>query len=156
MKTLSSTSVVLRFGVLVMVFGSNAEADEMIKKTVHTLGGQFQLPRMTLLEITTTFVVIAILSDLIVHDFDNGETQHLALFLTIPDYRLYTSGMRSVTLFENCGRRAVNSEGMVLSRRTDRSGTCTSRVPCCISHRGRKCRCSVDALKSGGGDHETG
>jgi len=25
-----------------MVFGSIAEADEMIKKTVHTLGGQFQ------------------------------------------------------------------------------------------------------------------
>jgi hypothetical protein len=156
MKTLRSSSVVLRFEVLVMVFGSIAEADEVIKKTVHTLDGQFQLPRMTLLEITTSFIVIAILSDLIVHDFDNGETQHLALFLTIPDYRLYTSGMRSVTLFENCGRRAVNSEGMVLSRRTDRSGTWTSRVTCCISHRGRECRCSVNPLKSGRGDHETG
>jgi hypothetical protein len=100
MKTLNSTSVVLRFAVLVMVFGSIAEADEMIKKTVHTLGGQLELPRMTLLEIATTFIVIAILSDLIVHDFDNGETQHLALFLTISDYRLHISSMRSVTLLK--------------------------------------------------------
>jgi len=56
MKTLSSTSVVLRFGVLVMVFGSIAEADEMIKKTVHTLGGQFPVASHDVIEITTTFV----------------------------------------------------------------------------------------------------